>query len=554
MLKLSNICKSTSTVKLWFDGKAVESSTTEWIDLTNPATNEVISKVPMTTKSEMQRAVESCKKAFKSWSNTSIITRQQKIFNLAQLIRRDKVYFFLLREPRSSPSLKKLQATSQLNKAKLWPMQKAMFSEACGCFVEVVEHASSVTSLQMGETMQNIATNMDTYSYRVPIGVCAGIIPFNFPAMIPLWMFPIALATGNTMLLKPSEQDPGACMILMELAKEAGIPDGCLNVIHGKHDAVDFLCTHPDIRAISFVGSDTVVVLFVCIMLLFQLFKFPSHFGQGRHVYELAAKSGKRIQANTGAKNHAVILPDADPEHTINQLVAAAFGAAGQRCMALSVAVFVGSARHWIPNLVRCAKMVRVGSGDNPNVDMGPLISEDAKRRILACINRAEEQGATVLLDGRHLIVQGYEKGNFIGPTILADVKPTMECYKSEIFGPVLCVITVSSLQEALELINANRFGNGTSIFTGSGWSARKFVHEVDVGQVGINVPIPVPLPMFSFTGSRASFYGDLNFYGKAGVNFFTQLKTVTQLWREKNQATEQQDGSPVELAFPVQR
>ncbi|KRX16908.1 putative methylmalonate-semialdehyde dehydrogenase [acylating], mitochondrial [Trichinella nelsoni] len=513
MLKLSNICKSMSTVKLWFDGKAVESSTTEWIDLTNPATNEVISKVPMTTKSEMERAVESCKKAFKSWSNTSIITRQQKIFNLAQLIRRDK---------------KRIASNITSEQGKTLADAEGDVYRG----LQVVEHASSVTSLQMGETLQNIATNMDTYSYRVPIGVCAGIVPFNFPAMIPLWMFPIALATGNTMLLKPSEQDPGACMILMELAKEAGIPDGCLNVIHGKHDAVDFLCTHPDIRAISFVGSDAV----------------------GRHVYELAAKSGKRIQANTGAKNHAVILPDADPEYTINQLVAAAFGAAGQRCMALSVAVFVGSARHLIPNLVECAKAVRVGSGDNPNVDMGPVISEDAKRRILACINRAEEQGATVLVDGRHLIVQGYEKGNFIGPTILADVKPTMECYQSEIFGPVLCVITVSSLQEALELINENRFGNGTSIFTSSGWSARKFVHEVDVGQVGINVPIPVPLPMFSFTGSRASFYGDLNFYGKAGINFFTQLKTVTQLWREKNQATDSNSPPPVELAFPVQR
>ncbi|KRY58641.1 putative methylmalonate-semialdehyde dehydrogenase [acylating], mitochondrial [Trichinella britovi] len=513
MLKLSNICKSMSTVKLWFDGKAVESSTTEWIDLTNPATNEVISKVPMTTKSEMERAVESSKKAFKLWSNTSIITRQQKIFNLAQLIRRDK---------------KRIASSITTEQGKtLADAEGDVFRG-----LQVVEHASSVTSLQMGETLQNIATNMDTYSYRVPIGVCAGIVPFNFPAMIPLWMFPIALATGNTMLLKPSEQDPGACMILMELAKEAGIPDGCLNVIHGKHDAVDFLCTHPDIRAISFVGSDAV----------------------GRHVYELAAKSGKRIQANSGAKNHAVILPDADPEYTINQLVAAAFGAAGQRCMALSVAVFVDSARHLIPNLVECAKAVRVGSGDNANVDMGPVISEDAKRRILACINRAEEQGATVLLDGRHLIVQGYEKGNFIGPTILADVKSTMECYQSEIFGPVLCVITVSSLEEALELINGNRFGNGTSIFTGSGWSARKFVHEVDVGQVGINVPIPVPLPMFSFTGSRASFYGDLNFYGKAGINFFTQLKTVTQLWREKNQATDSNSPPPVELAFPVQR
>ncbi|KRY58640.1 putative methylmalonate-semialdehyde dehydrogenase [acylating], mitochondrial [Trichinella britovi] len=407
MLKLSNICKvnnilvvvnmflkgkkihlsfstfqSMSTVKLWFDGKAVESSTTEWIDLTNPATNEVISKVPMTTKSEMERAVESSKKAFKLWSNTSIITRQQKIFNLAQLIRRDK---------------KRIASSITTEQGKtLADAEGDVFRG-----LQVVEHASSVTSLQMGETLQNIATNMDTYSYRVPIGVCAGIVPFNFPAMIPLWMFPIALATGNTMLLKPSEQDPGACMILMELAKEAGIPDGCLNVIHGKHDAVDFLCTHPDIRAISFVGSDAV----------------------GRHVYELAAKSGKRIQANSGAKNHAVILPDADPEYTINQLVAAAFGAAGQRCMALSVAVFVDSARHLIPNLVECAKAVRVGSGDNANVDMGPVISEDAKRRILACINRAEEQGATVLLDGRHLIVQGYEKGNFIGPTILADVK-----------------------------------------------------------------------------------------------------------------------------------
>jgi len=347
----------------------------------------------------------------------------------------------------------------------------------------------------------------------VPLGVCAGITPFNFPAMIPLWMFPLALVTGNTYVIKPSEKDPGACMRLMELGKEAGIPDGCVNVIHGMHESVNFICDHPDIQAISFVGSDKV----------------------GRYIYERGSKNGKRVQANLGAKNHGVIMPDANKDNTLTQLVGAAFGAAGQRCMALTTAVFVGESKKWIPELVERARKLKVNAGHVADADLGPVISPEAKDRILNLIQSGVKDGCTLPLDGRKIVVKGYEKGNFVGPTILSDVKPNMECYKEEIFGPVLCVLTTDTLDEAIDLINKNPYGNGTAIFTTNGATARKFTTEIDVGQIGVNVPIPVPLPMFSFTGSRASFAGDNNFYGKAGVNFYTQIKTVTQLWREQD-------------------
>jgi malonate-semialdehyde dehydrogenase (acetylating)/methylmalonate-semialdehyde dehydrogenase len=328
------------------------------------------------------------------------------------------------------------------------------------------------------------------------------------------------------MVMKPSEQDPGACLMLVELAKEAGVPDGCVNVIHGTKDAVNFICEHPDIKAISFVGSDIA----------------------GKYIYEQGSRHGKRVQSNMGAKNHGVVLPDANKKQTLDQLAAAAFGAAGQRCMALSTAVFVGEARNWVPELVERAKQLRLGPGWEPKVDIGPVISAKAKSRIVELIQSAKAEGAEVPLDGSHATVKGFEKGNFVGATVISKVKPDMKCYKEEIFGPVLCVLEAETMDEAIELINSNPYGNGTAIFTNSGVLARRFVNEIDVGQVGVNVPIPVPLPMFSFTGSRGSFLGDSNFYGRAGLNFYTQLKTVTQLWRDQDPNS---DSMKKQMAFP---
>lgn len=378
-------------------------------------------------------------------------------------------------------------------------------------FAEVVEHMCSITSLQMGEVMPNIAKDMDTYSHTLPIGVTAGITPFNFPAMIPLWMFPVAITCGNTSIIKPSERDPGATMILMEMLNEAGCPPGVVNVIHGAHDAVNFVCDHPAIKAVSFVGSDQA----------------------GKYIYERAGRAGKRVQCNMGAKNHGVVMADANKEHTLNQLAGAAFGAAGQRCMALSTAIFVGEANEWIPDLVKRAKNLKVNAGHVPGTDVGPVISPQSKKRIQDLIESGVKEGAKLVLDGRNISVAGFEKGNFVGPTILTDVKPHMRCYTEEIFGPVLICLSVDTLDEAIELINNNPYGNGTAIFTNNGATSRKFVNQIDVGQVGVNVPIPVPLPMFSFTGTRGSFLGDNHFYGKQGIKFYTQTKTVTQLWRE---------------------
>jgi len=361
----------------------------------------------------------------------------------------------------------------------------------------------------MGETVENVSKNVDTYSYRQPLGVCAGITPFNFPAMIPLWMFPIAIACGNTFVLKPSERDPGASMIIARLVKEAGIPDGVVNVIHGARDAVNFICDAPEIKAISFVGGDAA----------------------GRHIHERGTQNGKRVQSNMAAKNHATIMPDADKEKTIDDIVGAAFGAAGQRCMALSAAVFVGEAKNWIPDIAAKAAKLKVTEGTQPGADLGPVISPQAKEKIHNLIQSGVDQGARLVLDGRNVKVPGYEKGNFVGPTILAGVKPNMKAYTEEIFGPVLVCLEVDTLDDAIKLINENPYGNGTAIFTTSGAVARKYQHEIDVGQVGVNLPIPVPLPFFSFTGSRKSFLGSTHFYGKMGVHFYTQTKTITSRW-----------------------
>lgn len=485
---------SVKRVPLFINGKFVESKAEEWIPVHNPATQQALCLVPQTTPSELQQAAEAAQTAFASWRKTSVVTRQQAMFKLQQLVRRD---------------MDKIAAniTAELGKTA---------ADAKGDVLrglQVVEHACSIPTLQMSELLEGVSTDMDTFSIRQPLGVCAGVCPFNFPAMIPLWMFPLMIATGNTAIIKPSERDPGAMMMLAELAIEAGIPPGVLNVVHGGKPAVDFLCDTPIVKAISFVGSDRV----------------------GKYIFERATATGKRVQSNIGAKNHGVIMADANKNATLNSLVGAAFGAAGQRCMALSTAIFVGEANEWIDELVERAKKLKVSCGTETDSDVGPLCTPEAKERVESLIQSGIDEGAKVLLDGRGHKPAGYEQGNFIGPTIMTNVKSTMKCYTEEIFGPVLLCITVPTLDDAITLINENPYGNGTAIFTNSGAVARKFQSEIDVGQVGINVPIPVPLPMFSFTGSRGSIRGDLNFYGKTGVQFYTQIKTITSLWRHED-------------------
>ncbi|KAH0458844.1 hypothetical protein IEQ34_011658 [Dendrobium chrysotoxum] len=474
-------------------GQFVESRSKEFIDIVNPATQEVVSKLPLTTDEEFRAAVHSAKSAFPKWRNTPITARQRVMFKLQELIRRDMVDKLAL------------NITTEQGKT-LRDAQGDVFRG-----LEVVEHACGMATLQMGEYVSNVSSGIDTYSIREPLGVCAGICPFNFPAMIPLWMFPMAVTCGNTFILKPSEKDPGAAMILAELALEAGLPDGVLNIVHGTNDIVNNICDDDDIRAISFVGSNTA----------------------GMHIYARAATKGKRVQSNMGAKNHAIVMPDASIDATLNSLIAAGFGAAGQRCMALSTVVFVGGSRPWEDELIKRAKALKVNAGTEAGTDLGPVISRQAKDRIYRLIQSGTESGARAVLDGRNIVVAGYEAGNFVGPTILADVTSDMECYKEEIFGPVLLCMQAESLEEAISIVNNNKYGNGASIFTSSGIAARKFQNDIEAGQVGINVPIPVPLPFFSFTGSKASFAGDLNFYGKAGVQFYTQIKTVTQQWKD---------------------
>ncbi|KAJ8529935.1 hypothetical protein K7X08_036770 [Anisodus acutangulus] len=486
-------------------GSFVDSQSSEFIDVINPATQEVVSQIPLTTDKEFKSAVSAAKEAYPSWRNTPITTRQRVMLKFQELIRKnmDKLA---------------LSVTTEQGKT-LKDAQGDVFRG-----LEVVEHACGMATLQMGEYVSNVSNGIDTYSIREPLGVCAGICPFNFPAMIPLWMFPVAVTCGNTFVLKPSEKDPGAFMMLAELAMEAGLPDGVLNIVHGTHDVVNAICDDDDIRAISFVGSN------------------PA----GMHIYARASAKGKRVQSNMGAKNHGVVMPDANIDSTINALVAAGFGAAGQRCMALSTVVFVGDSKPWEEKLLERAKALKVSAGTEPDADLGPVISKQAKERVRRLVQSGVDSGAKLLLDGRDIVVPGYEKGNFVGPTILSDVTPDMECYKEEIFGPVLICMQANSLDEAIKIVNKNQYGNGAAIFTTSGVAARKFQTEIEAGQVGINVPIPVPLPFFSFTGSKASFAGDLNFYGKAGVQFYTQIKTVTQQWKDLP------GGSGVSLAMPT--
>lgn len=479
-------------VPLFINGEFSASQSQQHIAVTNPVNNKVIAQAPCATSTEVDMAVASAKVAFLSWREVPVPERARLMMNYQALLKKhhDEIAQIL---------------SSETGKT---------FADAKGDVwrgIEVVEQAANVCSMMMGETAENVARGIDTYSYIQPLGVCLGITPFNFPAMIPLWMFPMAIACGNTFVLKPSEQDPLTPTRLAELFVEAGAPKGVLNVVHGGKDQVQQLMTHDDVKAVSFVGSVPV----------------------GQHIYKTATDHMKRAQCFAGAKNHSVIMPDANKAHVLNNLVGASVGAAGQRCMAISVAVFVGDSKTWITELADLLKEVKPGLWDDKEAGFGPLISPQAKKRVLSLIQQGKDEGATCLVDGSEFELPGYEEGNWVGPTVFTDVTEKMAIYQQEIFGPVLCCMQVDTLEEAIALVNRNPYGNGTSIFTASGAAARKYQHEIEVGQVGINVPIPVPLPFFSFTGWKNSFYGDLHAYGKQAVRFYTETKTVTARWFE---------------------
>ncbi|KAJ9104297.1 hypothetical protein QFC20_004579 [Naganishia adeliensis] len=497
-------CTDGEDTKMLIGDQWLSSKATEWFDVRDPSTQRLLTRVPQSTPSELEHAAQTAQEAFKSWSRTSLLHRQQILLKYQHLIKHH---------------LPDLARSIVLEQGKT-------YADALGDVgrgLQVVESLCALPNEMVGDKLE-VSRDMDTYVRRSPLGVGAVICPFNFPAMIPLWSLPLAIATGNTLLIKPSERDPGACAILVELAHQAGVPPGVINIVHGGVDTVNFLCDSPIIKAISFVGSNTA----------------------GEHIYKRGSANGKRVQANLGAKNHAVIMPDASKEATLNALTGAAFGAAGQRCMALSVLVTVGDAGKWIPDLVRRAKELKVANGFTDGADLGPVISPQAKNKIESLIASCEKEGGEIVLDGRGASVEGYPDGNWVGPTLLK-AKEGMSCHSIEIFGPVLTWIQVDTLQEAIDLINRNKYGNGTSIFTNNGATARYFERNVEAGQIGINVPIPVPVPTFAWSGNKASVLGGHSLYGKLGLEFWTQNQTVTAFWRSEDASHQKAD-----VAMPV--
>ncbi|KAL2883579.1 aldehyde dehydrogenase (NADP(+)) ald6 [Colletotrichum sp. CLE4] len=488
----------------FLDNKFMTSAATDFIDLHDPATNNLVTRVPQMTTEELQSAVDSAEKAFPKWRAMSVLARQQIMFKFVALIREN---------------WDRLAASITLEQGKT-------FADARGDVLrglQVAEAACGAPELLKGEVLE-VAKDMETRSYREPLGVVSAICPFNFPAMIPLWCIPIATVTGNTLILKPSERDPGAAMILAELVQKAGFPEGVVNVVHGAHKTVDFILEDPVIKAVSFVGGNKA----------------------GEYIFNKGSAHGKRVQANLGAKNHAAVLPDCNKNHFLNSVVGAAFGAAGQRCMALSTLVLVGETKEWLPELAELAKKLKVDGGFEAGADLGPVISPQSKQRIESLIQSAEDEGATILLDGRGYKPAKYPNGNWVAPTIITNVTPEMKCYTEEIFGPVLVCLNVATLDDAVALINKNEYGNGTAIFTRSGATAEAFRRNIEAGQVGINVPIPVPLPMFSFTGNKKSVAagGANTFYGRPGISFLTQQKTVTSFWASADAISQKADVS----------
>ncbi len=457
----------------------------------NPAKGSVAGFVRLADSADVDTAVAAAKAAWPEWADTSPLRRARILFKFKELLEANQ------------------QALADIISAE----HGKLVSDAAGEVqrgLEVVEFACGIAQLLKGEYTEQVARGVDSYSLRQPLGVVAGITPFNFPAMVPLWMFPMAIACGNTFVLKPSERDPSASLLIADLFKQAGLPDGVFNVLQGDKLAVDGLLVHPDVRAVSFVGSTPIA----------------------KYIYATGAAHGKRIQALGGAKNHMVVMPDADLDQTVDALIGAGYGSAGERCMAISVAVAVGNVAN--PLVARLAERVRrlkVGAGNDPDAEMGPLVTRAHRDKVKGYVDQGVAEGAQLVVDGRALRVPGYEDGFFLGGCLFDHVKPAMTIYRDEIFGPVLCVVRVPDFASAVQLINANAYGNGTAVFTRDGDSSREFVQRIEVGMVGINVPIPVPMAFHSFGGWKDSLFGDHAMHGAEGVRFYTRLKTVTSRW-----------------------
>lgn len=484
------------TVANFIHGECVTGESPRVQAIFNPATGEQIRQVAMSTVQQTEQAIASAQQAFPGWARQSPLKRARVMFRFKSLLEENMD-----------------------NLAKLISEEHGkVYSDAVGEItrgLEVVEFACGIPHLQKGEHSANVGTGVDSLSLMQPLGVCVGITPFNFPAMVPMWMFPIALATGNTFVLKPSEKDPSLAVRLAQLLKEAGLPDGAFNVVQGDKEAVDVLLTDPRVQAVSFVGSTPIA----------------------EYIYQTASAHGKRCQALGGAKNHCILMPDADMDMATSAIMGAAYGAAGERCMALSVVVAVGdnTADDLCVRLGQQIAKLRVGPGlgHKPENEMGPLISAPHRAKVLGYIDSGEAQGATLRIDGRGLKLLGNEQGYFVGPTLFDNVTPEMTIYKEEIFGPVLCVVRAKDYQTAVALINKHEYGNGTAIFTRDGGTARRFCEEVQAGMVGVNVPIPVPMAFHSFGGWKRSIFGPLNVHGSDGVRFYTRMKTVTARWPE---------------------
>jgi len=482
-----------TTVPLWIQGSAASPHSQRLGSVTNPSTGAVIRHVVYADAEDVDAAVQSAKNALPSWRATSALRRARILTRFRELLEaHQKELAVLISEEHGKVFL------------------DAMGSVQRG--IEVVEFACGAPHLLKGSFSDAVSRDVDIYSLQQPVGVCAGITPFNFPAMVPLWMFPVALACGNTFVLKPSEKDPSPSIRLAELLKEAGLPDGVFNVVHGDKEAVDALLRHPGVDAISFVGSTPIA----------------------KYVYSTAAASGKRVQALGGAKNHAVVLPDADLSFAADAIIGAAYGSAGERCMAISAVVAVGDAGdRLVGQLAEKARALKVGQSMAQGMDMGPVVTGEHRQRIVGYIDAGVTQGATLVVDGRGLVVSGHERGFFVGPTLFDHVTGTMSIYREEIFGPVLVVLRAASLTDAIAMVNASPFGNGAALFTRSGAAARAFEQDVQIGMIGINVPIPVPMAFYSFGGWKQSLFGDLHVHGVEGIKFYTKTKAITRRWTE---------------------
>jgi malonate-semialdehyde dehydrogenase (acetylating)/methylmalonate-semialdehyde dehydrogenase len=492
------------TLTHWIGGKPVTGGATRTAPVFNPATGAVTRDVVLAEPADVDEAARVGAEAFAGWSQQSLSARSKVLFRFRQLL---------------ADSAGRLAELITDEHGKVLADAEGEVQRG----LEVAEFACGVPHLLKGEFSDQVSAGVDSFSFREPLGVVAGITPFNFPAMVPLWMHPIAIAAGNAFVLKPSERDPSAALLLAGLWQQAGLPDGVFNVVQGDKIAVGAIVDHDAVAAVSFVGSTPVA----------------------RYVHERAAQRGKRVQALGGAKNHAVVLPDADPEYAASHLVAAAYGSAGERCMAVSVAVAVGDiADPLVAVLARKAREVRIGPGRDPASEMGPLVTADARRRIAKFIGTAERDGATLVVDGRDLTVPGYEHGFFLGPTLIDQAGPGAAVYTEELFGPVLVVVRAGTLDEAIALINANPYGNGTTIFTGSGDAARRFQRGVHVGMIGVNVPIPTPMAYYSFGGWKDSLFGEHHMHGAEGIRFYTRAKAVTQRWPGSSQLSFGQHGA----------